>query len=88
MELQLKHLHVTIMLLYFQLVGVAFLQLPYIPHSTDAYNGGEPGGELVPAQGVAGVHGAHDLNILQPHPLQVAVIEPIVGHHLHHTALD
>ena len=37
----------------------------------------------MPAQGIAGVHGAHDLDILKPHPLQVAVVEPVVGHHLH-----
>ena len=30
----------------------------------------------------AAVHAGHDLDVLQPHPLQVAVVETIVRHHL------
>ena len=52
------------------------------PNAADPGHRGEPGGQLVPAEGGAGVHGRHHLHTLKPHPLQLVVMETMVGQKL------
>ena len=55
----------------------------YSPHAANPDDRSEPSGEGVSAQGGACIHRCHDLDTLQPHPLQVAVIETSICQHLH-----
>ena len=50
-----------------------------IPDAADSDDGGEASGQFVTTQSCPRVHAGHDLDALQPHPLQIMVIEPIVG---------
>ena len=50
-----------------------------IPDAADSDDGGEASGQFVTTQSCPRVHAGHDLDPLQPHPLQIMVVEPIVG---------
>ena len=57
-----------------------------LPNAAYSDDGGESGGEGVATEGGARVHGAHYLHSLQPHPLQLLIMEPSICQHLqHHT---
>ena len=68
-----------------QIVGVDQLQLFFvrIVDRTDANNGGEPSGEFMSAEGVRGIHTAHDLDVLQIDKLKIVIVEAIVSENLH-----
>lgn len=50
-----------------------------IPDAADSDDGGEASGQFVTTQSCPRVHAGNDLDPLQPHPLQIMVVEPIVG---------
>lgn len=50
-----------------------------IPDAADSDDGGEASGQFVTTQSCPCVHAGHYLDPLQPNPLQIMVIEPIVG---------
>ena len=53
-----------------------------VPNAADPDDGGEPGGERVATEGGARVHGAHNLDSLEPHPLQLLIVEPSIRQYL------
>ena len=53
-----------------------------VPNAADPDDGGEPGRERVATEGGARVHGAHNLDSLEPHPLQLLVVEPSIRQYL------
>ena len=54
----------------------------YLPNTANPDNRSEPGGEGVSAEGRARVYRRHYLHVLQPHPLQIAVIETTICQYL------
>ena len=51
-------------------------------YGADAHYGGEARGECVSPHSAPCGHRGHDLDVLQPHPLQVVVIETLICQHL------
>lgn len=53
-----------------------------VPDAANPDDGGETGRELMSAEGGACIHRGNNLYPFKPHPLQIVVIETMIGQHL------